>query len=57
MHGQDKFVRFPTPFGAEDYENRGVNDREILFFKYCEKVREMHNESSELTAVRTGESL
>lgn len=29
---------FPTPFGAEDYENRGINDNEQRFPAYKEKV-------------------
>ena len=37
MRTKDMLAIFPTPFGAEDHENRGVNDRELRFRPYREK--------------------
>ena len=38
MRYRELLAMFPTPFGAEDHENRGVNDREIRFRPFREKL-------------------
>lgn len=38
MRHRELLAVFPTPFGAEDHENRGVNDREIRFRPFKSKV-------------------
>ena len=37
MRTKDMLAFFPTPFGAEDHENRGVNDKEQRFRPHREK--------------------
>ncbi len=47
-------ISFPTCFGAEDHEHRGVNDREIRFKAYSEKVHAALSASGMSASENTG---
>ena len=54
MRHRELLAVFPTPFGAEDHENRGVNDREIRFRPFKSKVYAQQQCAAEKTETAEG---